>query len=64
MSSIRPVFLASGLPAMPRVQGRHRFGADRVADHVDPAGTSGAAGTPTSLVNGRRKEAEGAVLLA
>jgi winged helix-turn-helix protein len=39
-------------------------GADRVADHVDPAGTSGAAGTPTSLVNGRRKEAEGAVLVA
>jgi hypothetical protein len=36
-----------------RVPGRHRFGADRVADHVDPAGSSGAAGTPTIFVSGR-----------
>jgi hypothetical protein len=35
-----------------RVQGRHRFGADRVADHVDPAGSSGAAGTPTFFLSG------------
>jgi hypothetical protein len=38
-----------------RVPGRHRFGADRVADHVDPAGSSGAAGTPTIFVSGRRQ---------
>jgi hypothetical protein len=38
-----------------RVQGRHRFGADGVADDVDPAGSSGAAGTPTFFVGGRRQ---------
>ena len=61
---IRPGIPRSRASGYDRVQGRHRFGADRVADHVDPAGSSGVAGTPTSLVNGRRKQAEGAVLLA
>jgi hypothetical protein len=47
-----------------RVHAGIGVGADGVTDDVDSAGSSGVARTPTSLVNGRRKQAEGAVLPA
>jgi hypothetical protein len=61
--SIRPGIPRSRASARPSA-GRQAVGADGVADEVDSAGSSGVARTPTSLVNGRRKQAEGAVLLA
>ena len=38
-----------------RVQAGIRVGADGVADDVDSARSSGMAGAPTSVVNGRRQ---------
>jgi predicted DsbA family dithiol-disulfide isomerase len=34
---------------------RRHVGADRVAEDVDSAGSSGVAGTPTFFINGRRQ---------
>jgi protein-disulfide isomerase len=34
---------------------RRHVGADRIADDVDSAGSSGVAGTPTFFINGRRQ---------